>query len=233
MIKVKPYPKGRPPKRTKQPSGPSGAGDSAMRLLDAAESVFAELGFDAATTREIAAKAKVNSALIQYHFGGKSRLYEAVLERRFAQVGENFAQATSIVDASEGGRITREVMQVALRTVLRNHLRMAASKPAFHQIMQREQVAGLPVAKKLLLRMLPLDPVARLFERAQEAGIVRKDLHPLFITSILFGVHQHCLAGSPMMKELIGLDLSQPDHIARLVDMNLRFLFEGLWEPSR
>ena len=210
------------------------SGESATRLLDAAEKVFAVVGYDAATTRVIAKKAAVNSALIQYHFGGKSRLYEAVLERRFVQARQTFDQATTIVDAAAGGGvITREVLMLAMRTVLGNFLRMVAASPEFHQIMEREKAAGLPVAKKILLRLLPLDPMAVLFERAQNAGLVRKDFHPRFIASILFGVHQHCLAGAPMMKELLGIDPTQSDDMARLVDMNLRFLFEGLWEPSR
>lgn len=50
-------------------------------LLDAAKMVFAERGFDAATTREIAGRAGVNEQLIQRYFSGKSGLLLAVVER--------------------------------------------------------------------------------------------------------------------------------------------------------
>lgn len=50
-------------------------------LLDAAKMVFAERGFDAATTREIAGRAGVNEQLIQRYFSGKSGLLVAVIER--------------------------------------------------------------------------------------------------------------------------------------------------------
>lgn len=49
-------------------------------LLDAAKMVFAERGFDAATTREIAGRAGVNEQLIQRYFSGKSGLLLAVVE---------------------------------------------------------------------------------------------------------------------------------------------------------
>lgn len=49
-------------------------------LLEAAQGVFAEQGFDAATTREIACRAQVNEALIQRYFGGKAGLLEALLK---------------------------------------------------------------------------------------------------------------------------------------------------------
>ncbi|MGQ9369853.1 TetR/AcrR family transcriptional regulator [Azospirillum sp. ST 5-10] len=54
---------------------------TAAALIDAAKAVFAERGFDAATTREIAAGAGVNEQLIQRYFGGKSGLLLAVVDR--------------------------------------------------------------------------------------------------------------------------------------------------------
>jgi len=53
---------------------------TARALLAAAQGVFSEQGFDAATTREIACRAQVNEALIQRYFGGKAGLLEALLK---------------------------------------------------------------------------------------------------------------------------------------------------------
>jgi AcrR family transcriptional regulator len=50
-------------------------------LLQAAMQVFAARGFDAATTREVAARAGANEQLIQRYFGGKAGLLIAILER--------------------------------------------------------------------------------------------------------------------------------------------------------
>ena len=52
------------------------------RILDAAEALFAQYGFDAVTLRQITKLAGVDVALANYHFGPKRDLFNAVLERR-------------------------------------------------------------------------------------------------------------------------------------------------------
>ena len=55
------------------------AQDTRHRLIEAAILVFAEKGYDGAGIREIAQRAKANSALVTYHFGGKEGLYREAL----------------------------------------------------------------------------------------------------------------------------------------------------------
>lgn len=77
--------------------------DTRMRLLHAGMEVFAEVGFHAATTREISGRAGVNLAAIHYHFTDKAGLYRAVFALPFVVKGDAFAQlnldTVSLVDA--------------------------------------------------------------------------------------------------------------------------------------
>ena len=61
-----------------------GRGPSATqaRILDAAEALFMEHGFEATSLRLITAAAGVNLAAVNYHFGSKEELFQAVLTRR-------------------------------------------------------------------------------------------------------------------------------------------------------
>src|SRR5579862_3501720 len=61
------------------PTPVSTADGTRERLLEAAGEVFAQKGFREATIREICSRAGANIAAINYHFGGKERLYAEVL----------------------------------------------------------------------------------------------------------------------------------------------------------
>jgi len=56
--------------------------DTKQRILDAAEELFARNGFHGTSLRTITGKAGVNLAAVNYHFGSKEALIEAVFERR-------------------------------------------------------------------------------------------------------------------------------------------------------
>jgi len=58
------------------------------KILDAAEGLFGERGFDAVSLREITERAEVTLALASYHFGTKEQLFEDVIARRAAILGE-------------------------------------------------------------------------------------------------------------------------------------------------
>jgi len=58
------------------------------RILDAAERLFAESGYDGVSLREITRAAGVELALANYHFGPKSELFLAVVQRRAAELNE-------------------------------------------------------------------------------------------------------------------------------------------------
>ena len=52
------------------------------KLMDCAEKIFAEKGYDKASVREITAAANVNLASIHYHFGSKENLLQELLNRK-------------------------------------------------------------------------------------------------------------------------------------------------------
>lgn len=60
--------------------------ETVERILDAAEQLFARYGFAETSLRQITTKAKVNLAAVNYHFGSKQSLIQAVLMRVLSPV---------------------------------------------------------------------------------------------------------------------------------------------------
>lgn len=70
---------------------PTSQEETRWRVLQAATEVFAEVGYHAATTREICRRAEVNLASIHYHFGDKAELYREVFRLPFLNECNTFA----------------------------------------------------------------------------------------------------------------------------------------------
>ena len=70
--------------------------DKASRILEAADALFGEVGFDGVSVRDVAQRAGVNKALVFYYFKGKDALFERVLERYYEAHRAALADAFSI-----------------------------------------------------------------------------------------------------------------------------------------
>jgi TetR/AcrR family transcriptional regulator, regulator of cefoperazone and chloramphenicol sensitivity len=69
--------------------------EARQKLIRAAGQVFAEVGYDLATVRQITDRAEVNVASINYHFGDKLNLYREVLSETFSERTELLGQRCS------------------------------------------------------------------------------------------------------------------------------------------
>src|SRR5208337_1730678 len=85
------------------------------RILDAAEELFMEHGFEATSLRQITATACVNLAAVNYHFGCKEDLFEAVLTRRLDPMNqERVALLTHFEHASAPRPLSCEKILAAM-----------------------------------------------------------------------------------------------------------------------
>lgn len=87
--------------------------ETRARILDAAERVFAERGFEGASIRDIAAQAGVQVALVNHHGGHKEDLFAHIVERRAATLSERRLAALDARRA-EGPLDTRAVLHCFL-----------------------------------------------------------------------------------------------------------------------
>ncbi|MFT6247157.1 MAG: AcrR family transcriptional regulator [Cognaticolwellia sp.] len=71
------------------------------KILDAAESLFADKGFNGTSLREITSQAEVNLAAVNYHFGSKKELIKAVMSRYMNELSPRLELALTEVCEQE------------------------------------------------------------------------------------------------------------------------------------
>ncbi len=83
------------------------------RLLDSAEELFCERGFEGASIRDIAASAECNIASVNYYFGGKEKLYQAVWRHHLITMRDiRIASIDKVMSESDG----KPELEVLLRS---------------------------------------------------------------------------------------------------------------------
>jgi AcrR family transcriptional regulator len=80
------------------------AGGVRERLLDAAEELFAERGFDGTSIRDLAAAARCNIASVNYYFGGKEKLYVEIWRRHLLLLRDTRIAIIDEVMSMSGGK---------------------------------------------------------------------------------------------------------------------------------
>ena len=78
--------------------------DTKSKILDAAEELFMEHGFEATSLRLITTAAGVNLAAVNYHFGSKEELFQAVLTRRLDPMNQDRLHLLSTYETAASGK---------------------------------------------------------------------------------------------------------------------------------
>jgi len=88
------------------------AHETRQRLLDSAERLFAEGGFEATSVREITADAECNVAAVNYYFGGKESLYRETFRGLLADLRDRrISRVQSDMEASAGSQTLEMLLE--------------------------------------------------------------------------------------------------------------------------
>ncbi len=172
---------------------------SPARILAAAAVEFAERGFGGARVDRIARRARVNKAMLYYHFRSKQGLYRALLRRTFTVAAERM-QAIAAAGGSPADQVDRVI--AGLADLVREH-------EFFPAIMLREVAEGGAHLDRDTL--LTLAAVPRAVGGIVQQGIAQRafrDVNPLFAYFSMLAPIVFYLAAGPIRKELGALHLA-------------------------
>lgn len=136
--------------------------DTRERLLDVAERLFAEHGFDAVSLRAITTEAGANLAAVNYYFGSKEALIEAVVARFVEPVNR---KRIELLDGIKRGEKcdARSIAKAFLDPVLEAAARGIEGDNRFFKLMSRCMAARDERVSRLVMRQFP-EVVARFVE---------------------------------------------------------------------
>ena len=190
-----------------------------QQLLGVARGLFAQQGYHAVSTRQVADAAQVNPAMIHYYFGSKEGLYEAMLADTFAPLMERLD--TVLASTDEAG---------ALRDFFKLYMHTLGSNPWMPSLMLREVVAEGGRLRGWFVRQFASRDgglLARLIEREQAAGRIRADADPTLTALSMVSLAVFPFVAMPVAPEASGMRV-KTGYLDRLIDQTERLFLQGV-----
>jgi AcrR family transcriptional regulator len=150
------------------------------RLLDAAAALFAQKGYAAASTREIAGILGIRKASLYYHIENKEDLLYAICKSSLEQIRSDVAAALEEVsDPLE-----------RIRTLVRAHIRSLVRDQIAHSVAVGEMhaLSGARLKEVIALRDAYEDLVRSVLQDARKAAVLRDDISVKYLCLILLGL---------------------------------------------
>jgi len=202
-------------------SANSSPDDTRTRLLDTAGEVFAESGYQAATVREICARAGVNLALVNYHFGDKLELYTEVLRRSLV------AANNSVVESTRGAGTPEEALRGMIGAMVSRICGMGHKTPHV-RLMVHELAQPTPAMRRVIDEALrPVydryrELIGAILERPVDDDVVR------LCTSSIIGQIVHYAHARAVMPQLWPELQMTPERIGQVAAHIADFSLAGI-----
>lgn len=170
-----------------------------IEILQVAEQLFAEEGFDGTSVRDIAKKANINIAMISYYFGSKEKLLEALVIYRIKAMSmhlENLYQENispfDKMDKLISYYIQRVHQNRSIYQIL--HFELSNNKREIN-------LQAFTEVKKNNLRFLE-----NIIKEGQEQGVFQPNINVVLLPTIIIGSYIHMHMNKVYYKEILNLN---------------------------
>ncbi|MBD3656456.1 MULTISPECIES: TetR/AcrR family transcriptional regulator [Marinobacter] len=196
--------------------------DTVDRILDAAEELFAERGFSETSLRMITGKAKVNLAAVNYHFGSKNALIQAVFARFLTPFSVTLGKSFDDLEARNAGR--RPELQDILAVLTESAARMPQRSDKGISIFMR--LLGLAYTQsqghlRKFLEQEYSEPFGRFMRLLKEATPQLSAVDRYWRIQFMLGATAFTMSSSDALRDILqnklGVETSVQEIAARLV----------------
>lgn len=196
--------------------------DKKDHILDIAEKVFSEAGFDGASTRLISGEANVNMAMLNYYFGSKEGLFVAVFERKinsFKALLQNITEDESLSSWDKLGQC------------IDKYLDRVFENTCFHKLVNREiSLSNHPEIKDKIANILMVN--IREFKKVIQEGIDNgsffKDADIEMCIVTIFGTKNYIINTPNVASRMLGNDVYNVDFMQLALKPRMKIYMKRL-----
>lgn len=172
--------------------------DKQIEILQVAEKLFAEKGFDGTSVREIAKLARINIAMISYYFGSKEKLLESIVLHRIGNMGlrlENLLHE----DISPILKIERIIEYYILQVNKNKHIHQIVNL----EISNKKRDINFDSFKDLKKNNLKI--VTSIVNEGQKQGLFKPDVNVALLSPLIIGSLVYFNMNKSLYGDLFGL----------------------------
>ena len=197
-----------------------------LQLLDTAELLFSQKGFEGTSVRDIAEAAGINTAMISYYFGSKEKLMEAIFERRSMNIKEkvDLLMKDDRLDPFQ-----------KIFSLLDDYIDKIMLRKKFHRIMLCEQVINQnPIIVEMMAKMKNRHSTSinELIRLGQKKGLFKKNVDIPMMMNTLVGTVTHMLVNLEFYKSFHDLgSLSEEEFewiLRKKLSVHIKIIFKAI-----
>ena len=206
------------------------------RILDTAERLFMEHGYDGASMRMLTSAAAVNLAAINYYFGSKEGLLQAVFKRRLDWLNKERLRVLDELEGKAGGKPLRppQILEAFFGTLLTMGERPELGGIVFLRLIGRSLTEPAPFIREFFA-----DEYQSVVARYRQAfyrsmpDLASEEIAWRF--QFMLGAISYAIAGTDSLRILGGtkpIEESDAVHARHLRERLMPFLLAGLQAPT-
>ena len=169
-----------------------------IHILQVAEKLFAEHGFDGTSIRMISKEARINVAMVSYYFGSKESLLEKLIIYRTSDLKLKLENVLK----TEASPITKIENYVNL------YIEKMNCNKNLYQILHTEISSpkrAIDLKAFSEVKKNNLETLKNIIELGQNQKIFKKDINIALITPMILGTYFHFHSNKPYFKDLLNL----------------------------
>jgi len=175
--------------------------DKKDHILDVAEKVFSDHGFDGASTRMISGEAGVNMAMLNYYFGSKEGLFLAVIDRKISSHKDMLQNISNDDSLAQWEKIERYVDVYSEKVVTNN-----CFQKLLYQEMSMNRRTELADSIRTILMQNAVE-LRKMLQDGVDKGEFKPDVDADMVVATLYGTKNYIVNMPLMMSTLLGYDI--------------------------